>query len=323
MKKNYLGADVGSTKTEIMISDGEGNIVGTGLSGAGNHETVGYLGLTKVLSEAAEIACREAGIALSDIAGSGFGVSGYDWPGELSPTIEAIRNAGITGPVSVVNDAMIGLTAGTSEGWGIALVSGTGCNCWGRNRSHDKIGRVTGHSLRAGEAAGASELVEEVMRSVTREWTLAGPKTALTRAVMELKQEYDLSRLLENYYTEENYVDASFAPEVFRIAREGDPEALRVVKWAAEGLADLAKAVIRQLELENIDFEIVLLGSMFRAGDILLEPMKKSIRGLAPQARFVYLKDRPAVGAVILGMEAGGLVCTPAIRERLSLRSKP
>lgn len=319
-KKYFLGADVGSTKTEVMIADEAGNIAGTGLTGAGNHETVGYPGLVKALSKASLAACREAGISLSDIAGSGFGVSGYDWDCELAPTLEAVREAGFTGPVKVVNDTMIGLIAGASEGWGVAVVAGTGCNCWGRNRTHDKVGRVTGCSRHAGEAAGSYELAEEMMCTITREWTLAGPRTALTRAVMEATQEYDLYRLLERYYNGEGFIDASFAPLVFRVAASGDSEALRIVNWAALSLADLAKAVIRQLDFMDEAFEVVLLGSMFKAGDILIGPMQRSILESAPKARFVYLQDRPAVGAVILGMEAGGWECTSAVRERLSLK---
>ena len=51
MKQYFLGVDVGSSKTEAAVADEYGNILGTGLSGAGNHETVGYDGLTGAISE--------------------------------------------------------------------------------------------------------------------------------------------------------------------------------------------------------------------------------------------------------------------------------
>ena len=62
-----------------------------------------------------------------------------------------------------------GLLAGAPEGWGIAVVAGTGCNCWGRDRDHHRIGRMTGMGWQMGEAAGAGELVEEAIRFLARE----------------------------------------------------------------------------------------------------------------------------------------------------------
>ena len=41
----YLGADVGATKTHVLIADDCGQAVGFGQSGPGNHESVGYGGL--------------------------------------------------------------------------------------------------------------------------------------------------------------------------------------------------------------------------------------------------------------------------------------
>ena len=78
-------------------------------------------------------------VAESDaIGGAGFGISGYDWPSERQPTLQAIATLGLSCPVDAVNDALIGLLAGSAQGWGIAVVSGTGCNCrgWDRERRH-------------------------------------------------------------------------------------------------------------------------------------------------------------------------------------------
>ena len=41
----FLGADLGATKTHTLIVDENGNMLGFGESGPGNHETVGYDGM--------------------------------------------------------------------------------------------------------------------------------------------------------------------------------------------------------------------------------------------------------------------------------------
>ena len=75
MNNFFLGVDVGSTKTEAAVADSSGNILGRGLTGAGNHENVGYDGLTRAIADSVTLACREAGIRMQDLCAGGFGVS--------------------------------------------------------------------------------------------------------------------------------------------------------------------------------------------------------------------------------------------------------
>ncbi len=148
MRKLYLGADIGSTHTRILLADETGQAAGLGVSGAGNHEVVGYDGLIWSLTDALEQALHAAGATRAEIAGAGFGVSGYDWDCETAPTLEAIGTLGLTAPVAAVNDTILGLLAGTTEGWGLAIVSGTGCNCWGWDRTHAASGGLPAAACR-------------------------------------------------------------------------------------------------------------------------------------------------------------------------------
>jgi hypothetical protein len=61
---------------------------------------------------------------------------------------------------------------------------------------------------------------------------------------------------------------------------------------------------------------VVLVGSMFNGGAMLVDPMKASILQEAPGARFVRLTVPPVVGAVLLGMQQGGL-SIPDMRPRV------
>ena len=143
----------------------------------GNHEDVGYTGLEAALQAAAGQALARAGITGEDIAGAGFGVSGYDWPCEREPTLRSIAALGLNAPVEAVNDTIIGLIAGARQGWGVAVVAGTGCNCWGWDASH-RAGHVTGAGDFMGEGTGASDLVEQAIASISREWSRRGPPPA-------------------------------------------------------------------------------------------------------------------------------------------------
>jgi hypothetical protein len=89
-----------------------------------------------------------------------------------------------------------------------------------------------------------------------------------------------------------------------------------VIDWAGRELGEMAVAVVRQLGFETLDFDLVMVGSLFNGGPMLIEPMQTTIRAAAPGARFVRLSTPPVVGAVLLGMEQAGLD-TAACRANL------
>lgn len=316
MTRYFLGGDVGATKTHILIADEFGQVCGLGEAGPGNHERVGYPGLVCALQSATRQALARADISIDQITGAGFGIGGYDWLSERQATRRAIQSIGLNAPFDAVNDAIIGLLAGASDGWGIAVVAGTGCNCWGWDRDHRRIGRMTGMGWWMGEAAGAGELVAEAIRSVARDWSRRGPSTRLTQAFGELVGACNAEDLLEGITQERYRIDAQAAPLIFRIAAEGDAVARQLVEWAGSELGSLAIGVVRQIGLESSEFDVVLVGSLYDGDPMLAETMRRTVHAVAPGARFVRLTAPPVVGGVLLGMEQVG-VDGRAVRERL------
>ncbi len=306
MTRYLLGVDVGATKTHALIADENGLVCGFGEAGPGNHEGVGYDGLAAALRTATVQAVAQAGISIAQIAGAGFGIGGYDWPSEREQMLRTIQTLGLNAPFEAVNDAIIGLLAGAPEGWGIAVVAGTGCNCWGWDRNH-RVGRMTGMGWQMGEAAGAGELVDEAIRCIARDWSLRGPSTRLTLAFIELAGAQDTEDLLEGITQHRYTIGAEAAPLVFQVAAEGDVLARQLVEWAGRELGGLAIGVVRQLGLESLEFDVVLVGSLYDGSPLLTQSMRQTVRAIAPGARFLRLEAPPVVGGVLLGMEQAGL----------------
>jgi len=313
----YLGADLGATKTHTLIVDETGRALGFGESGPANHESVGYDGMFQSMHDGLEQALRTSGLKKGDISGAGFGVAGYDWPSEIEATTSVIDRLGLSAPYKFVNDAVPGLIAGSEEGWGVVVVSGTGSNCRGWDREHQREGRVTGHGVLMGEGAGGSELMHRCMQIVGYSWTKRLPKTALADAIIAYVGAKDLEDLMRGYTTYEYHIGAEAARVVFRVAEEGDEAARELIWWAGTELGEMANAVIRQLEFENLTFDVVMTGSMFEGGTMLIEPMQETIHKLAPKARLVRLRVPPVIGAVMLGMEADTFPVTPQIRRMI------
>jgi N-acetylglucosamine kinase-like BadF-type ATPase len=252
----FLGIDVGSTKTHALITDESGQALGFGKAGAGNHEVVDYPGLKAALIESMTMALEKAGITREQIAGAGFGVSGYDWPSERPPTLEAIATLELSCPVEAVNDTVLGVLAGASQGWGIAVVAGTGNNCWGWDARH-RTGRVTGMCGGFGEFCGSGELVWKAFHNVVHAWTRRGPPTQLTQAFIERLGARDATDLLEGVSQERYHLEAGAAPMVFQVAYAGDAVAQEVIAWAGHELGMLVISVVRQLSFQKLDFEVV------------------------------------------------------------------
>lgn len=318
MEKYFIGADLGGTKTRVMISDSSGSMLGFGESGSGNHESVGYEGFRNNILKAANIAFEHAHLSPQQISGAGFGIAGYDWPIEYAPTMENIAVLGLNCPLELVNDTELGVYCGSPQGWGIAVVSGTGCNCRGWDKNRTNFGRVTGGGLEFGEFGGASEMMFMAMRSVAYEWTGRGPATMISTAILEKYMVKDLHDLLQRLICHQIEIDASDVLLVFDAASKGDAVAINLVRWTGRELGELANTVIRQLHFENINFDLVQIGSMFNGSPLLSEEMKDVVNAVAPGANFIRTKAPPVMGAVILGMHAVGIEPGLEIRARLN-----
>ena len=314
----FLGVDIGGTKTHALIADEEGQVLGFGERGPGNHQSVGYGGMRKVLHDATGQALAEAGLSISQMAGAGFGIAGYDWPSQKEAMLLALRSLGLQAPIEIVNDASLGILAGCSQGWGLAVVSGTGCNArgWDRGRKHE--GRAIGEGDLVGEGAGASELIAMAIKAMAHEWTCRGPATLLTPVLVEHYGARNLAELVEGFSTNRLEMDPADALLVFKAAAAGDPVALDLVRWAGDELGKLANGVIRQLGFQKLEFEVVLVGSMYDGNPLLIETMRNTIHSIAPRAKLVRLNVPPVVGAVLLGMEQAGFSADERVRKNLA-----
>ncbi len=300
----FLGVDVGGTKTHALVTDESGQALGFVTGGCGNWEGVGYEGLTRVLLNVTAEALKDAHISIEQIAGAGMGIGGFDWPSQRQAHLDAIRPLGLRCPLEIVNDAALGILAGSSEGWGVSLVAGTGCNARGLSRDHKHEGRaIGGWSEWSGEYAGGYDIVARAMRAVAFEWLKRGPATALTQVFLKQTGAKDLDDLVEGLYLRRYQFDPSLVLLVFEAARQGDEQALDVMRWAGDQLAQIALGVIHQLELQNESFEVILIGSLHGGHPLLDETLKETILKTAPRARLIRLAAPPVVGAVLLGME--------------------
>ena len=318
--KYFLGVDVGSSKTHALIVDERGQCVGFGRSGGGNHQGVGYEGLTNVLRESFSRACEMSGVNAASISGAGFGVAGCDFPLDREPHLQAIASLGLLCPVEVVNDGMNGLLAGATCGIGVNVTAGSSNNCRGRGRN-GKEGRIVGNGIAFGEFGGAYEIAARGLQMVNYAWIKRIPPTALTQIYIKATGAKDEMDLMEGLSNGSYRLTASLAIRVMEAAREEDSAACDVVEWAGKELGWLAVSVARQIDMQDEEIEIIQSGSVFEAGELIMKPMRELVLKHCPKARLIRLDGPPVVGAVILGMEQTGFEAY-AIRQNIIRTAK-
>ena len=312
----FLGVDIGNSKSHALIADENGRCLGFGQAGAGSWEAIGWEAAQTVLHQIVNHALAQSGVNKLGIAGAGFGYAGYDWPEDRPGHLQLIETLALANArCALGNDTLIGLVAGANAGWGVVVVAGTSNNCLGRDRQ-GREGRVTGSGTRFGEYGGAMEIVARATQAVAAAWTQRGPQTALSHAFVAQTGAADVADLLAGLVRQRYELKAAVAPLVFETARQGDAVAQDIITWAGQALGSLAVGVIRQLDLADQRFDVVLSGSLYNGGEPLIEPMRKTIQAIAAQANLVRLEAPPVVGGVLLGMEQVGLD-TAVSREQL------
>jgi len=311
----FLGIDVGASKTYALLADENRMCCGFGRFSGGNHQVVGYAGLVAALKGSLEPACQMAGITVDQIAGAGFGIAGYDFPSDRELHLRAVSELGLSCPLEIVNDAVNGLLAGTSHYVGVNITAGSGVNCRGRARD-GREGRITGNGISFGEFGGGGEIVWKGLHMVNYAWIKRITPTALTQIYLDAAGAKDEFDLLEGLANQTYQLSPIIAVKIMEAALAGDDAAGQVLQWAGQELGWLAVSVIRQIEMQDEEVEVVFSGSIFEAGELITEPMSRVILENVSGAKLIRLDGPPVVGSLMLGMQQAGLDPYP-LRSKL------
>lgn len=316
----FLGVDAGGTKTHALVADEAGEVLGFGQAGPGNWEVVGLDGALAALRQAVGEALSAARTAPQEVTAAAYGLAGLDWPSDETRLRPLVAQLGLSGPSVLVNDTFVALRAGAREPWGVVIVAGTGTTVAGRNR-RGQMARTLGLGYPFDDWGSAPDLAQAALHAVARAYTGRGPATTLSDRLVRLIGAADVADLLEGVSRWRYHLFPMVAETVQALMEEadsGDIAAREIVLRAGRELGTGAGIVIRRLGMEDDAFDVVLAGGLFRsASALLLETLRETIHAVAPGARLVRLEVPPAIGGVLLAMDAIGWTVTPEVRTRL------
>jgi N-acetylglucosamine kinase-like BadF-type ATPase len=96
---------------------------------------------------------------------------------------------------------------------------------------------------------------------------------------------------------------AGFGKRVIEAAQGGDEVAREIVRDAGRELGIAANAVIRKLRMGRERFQVAYVGGVFKAGDLLLDPLREEVARAAPQAYLAPPHLSPANAAARMARE--------------------
>jgi N-acetylglucosamine kinase-like BadF-type ATPase len=299
-----LAVDGGGTKTQAVVADLEGRILARGLAPSSTVHNVGFeqscLALTTAIEGAlVNVLGPQSGSqgrawGAARISAACFGLAGVDSPEDEAQVARWVREQAITSTFTVVNDSELILAGGTPEGWGVALVAGTGSVCLGRTREGRTV-RVGGWGPILGDEGSGYQIAVSALRLVTQTADGRAHASGLLAAVLRhwsLAEPGALIRHVHEFGVTPSEI-ASVATVVLDLASRGDADARGIVDAAADDLAGHVQTVVRKLGVSKPP--LALSGGLLRAG--LRQAVLAKVGGDVGPVNFV---NDPPVGGVVL-----------------------
>jgi N-acetylglucosamine kinase-like BadF-type ATPase len=308
----YLGVDGGITKTMAVVGDEQGKILGTCRSGASNYKVVGLAEAMTNIAEAVQGALTKAELSLEQIKQTVFGLSGMDLPLHRQELGEALRTTFPELSFELVNDSWIMLKAGSSKGWGLALVCGGGANACACDLAQNWV-TLRGLGYRSGLRGGGLIMAEDILHYAFLSYDGTGPKFGLEQKLLESLQVKDYATLqlllLELAPATEAYKALlqqiiGFIPLVFDGATEGDEACKRILRLQAAALGEGVTGLIHKMAFEQKAFDLVLGGGLFRGNNpIFVDSLTFLIHEVAPKAKVTTPLLEPSMGAYLMAVQ--------------------
>lgn len=304
-----LGVDGGNSKTHALVLDENGQSLGFGRAGGGNHQTRGFKAAQREILRATGTAIKEAGLSNQMLDMGCFCLAGADFPEDYAMLQVAMEDLGLTKNTLIKNDTIAALRSGLTRSWGVAIICGSGFNAGGRAPDGREF-VLPGQGPESGDWGGGGTLSQEMIRMVMRAWDGRGKPTLLTQCILQALEVPSEEVLLSQLYHGEIQHSRLLAlvPLLFEVAEAGDEVARELVIQMGNEIGITALAIIRRLGLVGEDVEVILGGSVFKGkGPLLLDTINQVVHTQAPRARVVKPRFEPVVGAALLALEAMGV----------------
>ena len=197
-----LAVDGGNWKTDLALVRRDGEVLSLVRGPLSSPHHLGLDGSLAVLDELFARAGAGAGLAASDrpaVEVARLLMAGVDFPNEERELRSAVESRGWARRTKVGNDTFALLRAGTEEGWGVAVVCGSGINCVGvapdgREARFPALGAISG------DWGGGFDVGLDALSAAARSEDGRGEKTLLTKKAIDHFDLANVEELIQKVY---------------------------------------------------------------------------------------------------------------------------
>ena len=243
-QRYFVGVDGGGTKTALVASTADGQVVASAVCGPLNYNFIGLDAALKNLAEGVALLNLPTG----SIVAVGIGDPSIDDESESPTALEfaarAIKLLGV--PVYVRSDAymtLFALTGGKSAG--VLIISGTGSMTIGEDDAGN-ISVVGGWGRLTGDEGSGYYIGREGICAALRAADGVAPQTGLTDAALTHFGVSAPRELISAFYGETEPDIAGFSRHVAECADGGDEVAKEILLDAAAHLSRYASVLLKK-----------------------------------------------------------------------------
>jgi N-acetylglucosamine kinase-like BadF-type ATPase len=314
-----VAIDGGNSKTEVLVVSRDGVVLGRSRGPGASPQNIGVAGCVAALDALVRSALPAqvlAGLPPADAADPGppFArhtsayLAGLDFPREELALSAALAERRWSDTLTVGNDTLALLRAGSSDGTGVAVVCGAGINGAGVGPD-GRVHRFPALGKISGDWGGGYRLGEEALWWAVRAEDGRGPRTALRRAVADYFGARTLLEVVQGLHFAE--IDRAalhgLCPLLFEVASAGDPVAQDVVARFVEEVSTWATVILRRLELTTTATEVILGGGVLTGvGAPVIAEIERRCVKVAPDAVVRVVDVDPVVGAALFALDTLG-----------------
>ncbi len=305
-----IGVDGGGTKTQAVLLDPEGRMLGRGFGGAANPSTAGLEAAGAALCCAVRESLHEAARlvnplpSVQDVAAIGLGVAGatdqQDW-------LRAVAAQIAPGALAVLarHDAEIALVGALGGLRGIVLIAGTGSVAYGVNAAGESA-LVGGWGFMLDDEGSGFAIGRAALRAYLRVCDGRAAPSPLSETLAARLGTADHGEIVAWAYREKPQVRkvADLAPLVMELAAQDDAAARTIIDQAADELVDLVRGAWKRLDLGCC--EVGLVGGALRWEGELAGAVVEKLGRLLPDVTPTPPRADSATGAAWLAMRALG-----------------
>ena len=267
-----LAIDGGNSKTDVALVAGDGTVLARSRGPRAVPEVSGMAETLRIIAELVTRAAHDCGITLDDAPiarHTAAYLAGVDLPSEEAQMHAGLSAQGWSATTKVDNDTFAIFRAGTTQHWGVGVVSGAGINAVGIGPD-GRVARFLAFGEFSGDFGGGNDLSNQVLYWASRAEDGRGGPTALTQAVcdhFDLPTVYDVVVAMHRgEITRDQRLDLTRV--LFHVATEtGDEIAVSLLDRQAHEVALMARELLRQLDLDDVETAVVLGGGVLTSGD--------------------------------------------------------